>query len=291
LSNDTREVSRRVYRTQSLTRMTDTILFERRGPVDWVTINRPTALNALTIEMRKRLCVYFHDLRHTATAARVVILRSAGDRAFSAGLDIKEAAVQRLAATEEVIAAESFRVNQEFSDIVRAMRACPQPIIACINGIASGGGFALALGADIRLATVGAKMNSMSLLIGTSGCDLGISYFLPRMVGLSIASELMLTGRFIDGHRAERVGLVSTAYSGVVEMEAAAAELAADMLQNASALALELTKQGIALAVDSPSLEATLALEDRQQALLVASPSMLQALQVRMSGTHGRSRL
>lgn len=121
----------------------------------------------------------------------------------------------------------------------------------------------------------------MSLLIGTTGCDLGTSYFLPRAAGLSVASELMLTGRFIDGERAERVGLVSRSFGSVTEMHAAAAALADEVAAAGSALQIELTKAGLAAGVEAAALEAALAVEDRQQALLAASPSMLAAFEAR----------
>ena len=82
------------------------------------------------------------------------------------------------------------------------MRRCPQPIIALIQGAAAGGGFALALAADIRIATKSARMNCAFIKLGLGGCDIGTSYFLPRLVGVSVASELILTGRFIGAERA-----------------------------------------------------------------------------------------
>ncbi len=109
-----------------------------------------------------------------------------------------------------------------------------------MHGPACGGGFALALASDIRLAGKSARMNAAFIRIGLSACDIGVSYFLPRLVGVSVASELMLTGRFINADRALRVGLVSD----VVEdagLEAAAAPLIDEMLTT-SPLGLRLTR-------------------------------------------------
>ena len=89
------------------------------------------------------------------------------------------------------------------------MRRCPQPIVALVQGAASGGGFALALAADIRIASKSARMNCAFIKLGVGGCDIGSSYFLPRLVGVSVASELILTGRFIGAERALAVGFVS----------------------------------------------------------------------------------
>merc|ERR1719150_601378 len=108
--------------------------------------------------------------------------------------------------------------NHAWSDVVRKMRACPQPIIACVHGYAMGGGFAISLGADIRLAVAGSKFNVQMIRIGMTGGDVGISYALPRAVGQSVAAELMFTGDFISAERGARVGLVSDVYADVAEM-------------------------------------------------------------------------
>ena len=100
--------------------------------------------------------------------------------------------------------------QRKISEIVMAMRRCPQPIIACVNGPASGGGFALALASDVRIGTPTTRMNAAFIRIGLSACDIGVSYFLPRMIGASAASEFMLTGRFIDAARGRELGLLST---------------------------------------------------------------------------------
>ena len=100
-------------------------------------------------------------------------------------------------------------MQRRVSEIVMRMRRAPQPIIALINGPASGGGFALVLASDIRIAAPAARMNAAFIRIGLTACDVGVSYFLPRLVGSALASELLLTGRFIDAERAQRVGLVS----------------------------------------------------------------------------------
>jgi len=108
-------------------------------------------------------------------------------------------------------------------------------------------------------------MNAAFIRIGLSACDVGVSYFLPRLVGASIASELLLTCNFIDAARAERAGLVSRVVPDA-ELEAAAREMADDMLRN-SPLGLRLTKECLKLSIDAPSLEAAVAMEDRNQIL------------------------
>lgn len=145
------------------------------------------------------------------------------------------------------------------------MRRCPQPIIALIDGAASGGGFALALASDVRVATPTLKMNAAFIKIGLSACDIGVSYFLPRMVGSSVAAELMLTGRFLRADRALALGVVSA----VVEphmLEAEGRQLVDEMLRT-TPLGLRLTKEALNHAIDAQGLEAQIAMEDRNQIL------------------------
>jgi len=145
------------------------------------------------------------------------------------------------------------------------MRRCPQPIVACVNGAAAGGGFALALASDVRVATPSARMNAAFIRIGLSACDIGVSYFLPRMVGSSVAAEYMLTGRFIDADRAYQLGLVSRVVPAA-GLEAEAQGFVADML-HATPLGLRLTKEALNHAIDAQGLEAAIAMEDRNQIL------------------------
>jgi len=136
-----------------------------------------------------------------------------------------------------------------------------------VQGPACGGGFALALASDVRLAGASARMNAAFIRIGLSACDIGVSYFLPRLVGASVASELMLTGRFIDAERALRVGLVSTVVPDA-ELEAEARKLVDEMLAT-SPLGLRLTKECLNASLDAGSLEQVIAMEDRNQILCV----------------------
>jgi enoyl-CoA hydratase len=119
-------------------------------------------------------------------------------------------------------------------------------------------------------------MNAAFIRIGLSACDVGVSYFLPRLVGASLASELLLTGRFIDAARAERTGLVSRVVPDD-RLEEAARELAGEMLAT-SPLGLRLTKECLAMSLDAGSLEAVIAMEDRNQALCVQSPDVREGM-------------
>lgn len=234
------------------------LLIDERDGIARLTMNRPERLNALNPVLATALRTYFQQLeqRHEV---RVVILQGAG-RAFCAGLDLKEQPDGRDLGVEGMYA-----VQRSIRDIMLAMRRCPQPIISVIQGAASGGGMTLALASDIRLATPDARMNAAFIRIGLTGCDMGASYFLPRMVGSSAAAEYLLTGRFIDAPRALGLGL----YSRVDDLPALQQEaeaLARDMLRT-NPLGLRLTKDGLSHAIDAGSLDAVLAMEDRQQVL------------------------
>eukprot|EP00413_Alexandrium_margalefii_P048117 CAMPEP_0204605790 /NCGR_PEP_ID=MMETSP0661-20131031/58694_1 /ASSEMBLY_ACC=CAM_ASM_000606 /TAXON_ID=109239 /ORGANISM="Alexandrium margalefi, Strain AMGDE01CS-322" /LENGTH=250 /DNA_ID=CAMNT_0051617057 /DNA_START=133 /DNA_END=885 /DNA_ORIENTATION=+ len=226
--------------------------------------------------MRRELRRYFAGLRDDFQT-RVVILRGNG-RGFCAGVDIRaEGGASRPTTARDKAGDQSspenevsrvLREQRELVDVFRQMRQAPQPIIALVHGAAAGSGFALALAADVRLATPQAKMNVAMFKMGTTGGDMGISYFLPRMCGVSVASELMLTGRFIGGERALRTNLVSELYDTREEMEAGARSLAAEMLAGDDN-GLRLTKECLSTSVDAPSFESAVAMEDRQQALMV----------------------
>jgi len=235
-----------------------TIRVEKRGQVDWLTLNRPDSLNAITTEMVRELAAYFDGL-YEDRATRVVVMRGAG-RAFCAGLDIKESA-----AGAEAPFGGGFGFQGMLADVYLKMRRCPQPILALVQGPACGGGFAFALAADIRIAGESARMNAAFIKLGLSACDMGVSYFLPRLVGLSVASELMLTGRFIHAPRALATGLVSEVVPDD-QLEAAAQPYIDEMLAT-SPMGLRLTKEGLGLAVDAPSLAAAMAIENRNQVL------------------------
>jgi enoyl-CoA hydratase len=199
-----------------------------------------------------------------------VILRGAG-RGFCAGLDLKEDRQD-----EGGGAVTGLRVQRRVSEIVMRMRRAPQPIISLIHGPASGGGFALALASDIRLAGPKARMNAAFIRIGLTACDVGVSYFLPRLVGSALASELLLTGRFIDAERARAVGLVSDVYPDDALIDAGRA-MAKEILAN-SPVGVRLTKECLNMSVDAGGLEAVIAMEDRQQILTSTTGDMREGV-------------
>ncbi len=237
----------------------ETLAIRKDGAVDWVTLNRPDSLNALNRRMVDELLDYFGAL-YWDKSVRVVVMKGAG-RAYCAGLDLKERDNSSVPATP----ANGLTNQRRISEIVMRMRRCPQPIISLVHGPACGGGFAMALASDVRIAGTSARMNAAFIRIGLSACDIGVSYFLPRLVGVSVASELMLTGRFINAERALKVGLVSEVADDEKLNEAVKPYL--DEMLTTSPLGLRMTKECLNMSVDAGNLEAAVAMEDRNQIL------------------------
>ncbi|MDB5573156.1 MAG: putative enoyl-CoA hydratase [Tardiphaga sp.] len=258
--------------------MTQPLLIDHNDGVDTVTLNRPDALNALDPALIDALNVYFSGLYRNRDT-RVVVLKGAGKN-FCAGLDLKNAMARRAGQQEPPGVTESLDSQRRIADIVMAMRKCPQPIVALVQGAAAGGGFALALAADIRIATISARMNCAFIKLGLGGCDIGSSYFLTRLVGVSIASELILTGRFIHADRALTVGLVSEVVAEDGLDAAAAPYVEAMML--ASPVGLRLSKECLNMAVDAGSIEQVIAMEDRNQVLCSRSEEFSEGIRAFM---------
>ena len=238
----------------------ENMIIEKDGPVDWVTFNRPDNLNALSQDFVRELNHYFDSLLENYET-RVVVLKGSG-RAFCAGLDMKD---PQRGSGGKPNSNTGLQGQRRFSGIVMRMRRCPQPIIGLLHGYAAGGGFSIALGCDVRIAAEGTKMNCAFIKIGLSGCEMGASYHLPRLIGTSNAAELLMTGRFIDADRALRTGLISEVVP-MDQLDAAGKALADDMVATAP-LGLRLTKEAFWANVDAQDLDAAIAMEDRNQIL------------------------
>jgi 2-(1,2-epoxy-1,2-dihydrophenyl)acetyl-CoA isomerase len=205
-----------------------TIRLEVADSIATVTLDRPDALNALTVTMKQELLAAFRAIARDR-AVRAVVLTGAG-RAFSAGQDLKE----RLEPDAAPLAAE---LRERYNPIIRAMQGLDQPIIGAINGVAAGAGASLAFACDIRLAAEGA---SFMLAFGRIGLvpDSGATWFLPRLIGPAKAAELALLGSTLSAAEAERFGLVARVVP--------AGELAAEARATAARLA-ELAPRALAL--------------------------------------------
>lgn len=176
------------------------VLVEKADGVATVTMNRPEAMNALSIELRKTLAGTFAALA-ADDEVRAIVLTGAGGRAFTAGLDLKELASTpgALGATNPTSAAD---------DPVLAMEACPKPIVGAVNGVAITGGFEVALACDVLIASTAARFADTHARVGILP-GWGLSAKLSRAIGLMRAKELSLTGNFLDAKTAYEWGLVN----------------------------------------------------------------------------------
>jgi enoyl-CoA hydratase len=241
-----------------------TLAFECRDHIGWLTLNRPDRLNALSVEMIQELRQFFGGLDQHLEA-RVVVVRGAG-RAFCAGMDVKDLAEIMGKGAEDGkgppgLVANGHILQRSVSEIVIQMRRAPQPLIGAIRGSAAGGGFSLAMACDIRLAGQSARFGANNIRIGYSGGDMGSSYFLPRLIGLSRAAEYLYTGRVMDAAAAERIGFVSRVVPDE-QLDQVAEELAREMV-SATPFALRLTKEILNMNIDAPSLLAATEVEGR----------------------------
>jgi enoyl-CoA hydratase/carnithine racemase len=249
-----------------------TIAVESRGAIEILSLNRPAERNAVSPDMIAELTAYFSAL-HERPATRVVILRGNGAE-FSAGAELGSDA---FAAPGKGRPQRQLRMQQNYSGVIRLMRSCPQPIIGLVHGAACGAGFSFLLACDVRFAAPNARMNAAYIRIGVGGCDMGSGYLLPRLIGLSVTSELLLTGRFLKAERARAIGLVSDIVPDD-ELLAKGLEFASEML-SVSPMGLRMTKQALNALVDAPSLDAALMMEDRQQVILLETADHAEAVQ------------
>jgi len=234
-------------------------------------LNRPAKLNALDDAAVAEIVRLLDAVG--ASDARVVVLTGAG-RGFCAGFDLSLVADAPGSESGETQA--WMRRQERFAALVTRLRALPQPVIAAVNGAANGAGLGLALACDVRIAGRAARFNSAFVRVGLSSCDIGVSYLLPRCIGMTRAFELMLTGRMIDAAEAERIGLVSE----VVDDERLlprALELAAMIAAN-SAFGVWMTKRGMWANVEASSLQAAIELENRTQIVARTTGDMQRAV-------------
>jgi enoyl-CoA hydratase/carnithine racemase len=247
------------------------LLVEAQGEIETVTLNRPDILNALDEPFIDALLDYFRGLPDRPEV-RVIVLRGAG-RIFCAGADL--GATEDLAEQGGTVPS-FYKVQDKLARMITAMHRSPQPIVALVQGAAAGGGFALAAAADIRLGTAKTRFIPSFIRIGLSACDCGLSYFLPRLVGLAKASEIMLTGREVKADEALTLGLLNriVADEDLLEqgMEMVNAMLAL------SPMGVRMTKEVLRQNADASSLEAAVALENRTQVLLGQTSDMKEAV-------------
>jgi 2-(1,2-epoxy-1,2-dihydrophenyl)acetyl-CoA isomerase len=234
--------------------MSDTILSAASDGVLTITLNRPDALNAFTVEMKESLLLALKDAARDKTM-RVVVLTGAG-RAFSAGQDLKE----RAGPDVNDLGTE---LRLRYNPIVLAMRRLEKPVIGAINGVAAGAGISIALACDILIASDKASFMEAFGRVGLVP-DTGSSWFLPRLVGPQRAAEMMFTADSVDAATAERIGLVNRVVAADKLMDEANA-LAA-RLATAAPIALALAKRALNRALNS-NLEDALEFEAQLQSV------------------------
>ncbi len=238
-----------------------------------IELRRPERLNAMNAELVERL----HDALDEVgrdPLCRAVVLTGAG-RGFCSGLDLGGYG-EPPAGVGAGPAHRTWHTQRRIAGLVQQLRRLPQVVIAQVNGPAAGGGLALVCAADLRIASTEAIFASSFIRIGVTGCDIGVSWLLPRLVGAGRAHELMLTARRFDAAEALRIGLLADvvapdALAGRVE--AAIADLLA-----APPLSLALTKQGMWLSLEIDSFDAAVELENRQQVLTSLTADRAEAM-------------
>jgi enoyl-CoA hydratase len=246
---------------------------EPQPGVRLLTLNRPDRLNAMNAELIEELHAALARIA-VDRSCRVVVLTGAG-RGFCAGLDLGGYG-DAPGATGADRVQDGFATQRHIASLVPRLRAMPQPVIAAVNGAAAGGGLALALASDVRIASTSAKFNVAFVRIGLSGCDIGVSWLLPRLIGASRAWELMLTGRIIDAARADQIGLVSQVVPDDQLLDAALA-VAAEISAN-SPYGVAQTKEVMWSQLEIGSLQAGIDLENRTQLLASQTGDMQEAV-------------
>lgn len=242
-------------------------------------MNRPSRLNAMTADLVSEL----HDVLDSVANnrdVRVLVLTGAG-RGFCAGLDLGgygDAPGSSGAGQME----RSFATQKHIASLIPHLRSIPQPVIAAVNGPAAGGGFALVLGSDVRLASETASFGAAFIRIGLSACDIGTSWLLPRLIGAARAQELMLTGRTFDAYEALSIGLVVEVVPGDTLLEAAY-QKAGQIITN-TAVGVGLTKEAMWTALEIPGMQAAIDLENRQQVMASYSSEVRNRMEASMRG-------
>ena len=178
----------------------DHFLFTVANGVGTITLNRPERKNPLTFDSYAELRQLFRDLAY-ADDVHAIVITGAGEN-FCSGGDVHDI----IGPLTELDMPGLLAFTRMTGDVVKAMRACPQPIVAAIDGICAGAGSLLALGSDIRIGTARSKTAFLFTRVGLAGCDMGACALLPRVIGQGRAADLLYTGRALGGEEAERWG-------------------------------------------------------------------------------------
>lgn len=245
-------------------------------PLDGVavaTMNRPDRLNAMNVALISDLSDALQELAAN-NSCRVVILTGA-QRAFSSGLDLKDAGLVPNVDGLSVgrIALRSMR---HYSRVVTMIRDMPQVVIAAVNGVAFGGGMCLAMACDLRFGSQSASFNATGIVNGLTAAEMGVSWLLPRQVGAAVSNDLLLTGRVVEAAEAYRLGLISRLVADD-ELLPSTLETAARMARF-SPYGLTMTKTATWASLEISSLAAAIEFEDRNQLMLGFTDNLPEAI-------------
>lgn len=244
-----------------------------------LTLNRPDNMNSLSRELIDAI----HDALITFgqdPATRALVLTGAGERAFCAGIDVNEVASRDAdadTAPEDPLHRGFEFLHHTLGGIIRRIHRLDIPVISAVNGHAVGAGFAIAAACDARVGSPAATFRNGFIRRGLSGAEMGLSYFLPRLVAPGVAYEWMMTGRAVGAPEALDRGLLQR-LSDDDDVVDVAIELAATMAQHAP-MAVAMTKEVFWANLEAPSLDAALALESRTQSLTRLSADAAEARQ------------
>ncbi len=241
-----------------------------RADIAVLTLNRPDKLNALNHELVEELHAALEGIG-ADNDCRVVVLTGAG-RGFCSGLDLTDPNPAQAGGGTE-FPRSGMRWQERIANLTARIHRLRQPVIAAVNGPAYGGGFGIALACDIRVASESARFCTQFIRLGLGGCDIGVSYTLPRIVGAGPAFDLILTARVVDADEALRLGIVSRVSGSAVDD---ALEIA-ETLCGYGKFGLESTKQVLWANLEASSLEAALHVENRSQILASTSGEMPEA--------------
>jgi enoyl-CoA hydratase/carnithine racemase len=245
-----------------------TFLYEERGPIAVITLNRPDRLNSLTFEVYRELADTLVALR-SRDDVRAVVITGRG-RGFCSGGDVEQI-IGELFKRDISGLLEFTRMTCE---LIRNIRSLNKPVIASLNGTVAGAGAAIALACDLRIAADTAKIGFLFVKVGLAGADMGAAFLLPKVVGLSKATEMLYTGDFISANEAARMGL----YNKVVAPDDLEAETMrwAEQLAAGPAFALAMTKAALNRELDM-SLEMALEAESEAQAICMLNADFREA--------------
>ena len=245
-------------------------LYEERGPVAVITLNRPDRLNSLTFEVYRELTDTLASLR-SRNQVRVVVITGRG-RGFCSGGDVEEI-IGELFNRDMSGLLEFTRMTCE---LIRNIRTLNNPVIASLNGTVAGAGAVIALACDLRIAADNAKIAFLFVKVGLAGADMGAAFLLPKVVGLSKATEMLYSGDFISADEAGKIGLYNKVVQGS-ELETETMRWA-EKLAAGPAFALGMTKAALNRELDM-SLEMALEAESEAQAICMLNPDFREAYQ------------